>query len=52
MHSISVDDDLHVMARIREAAENAKIELSGIEQTYISIPAIYSEAGMLRWLIK
>lgn len=47
-HGVDLSSDRQAMQRLREAAEKAKIELSGVPTTQISLPFIsMSEAGPL-----
>lgn len=42
---VDVSDDLTAMQRLRDAAEQAKIELSSMQSTTISLPFLTSRAG-------
>ncbi|MBS3156878.1 molecular chaperone DnaK [Candidatus Woesearchaeota archaeon] len=44
-NGIDLREDLSAMQRLRESAEKAKIELSGMQQTQINIPFITSNAN-------
>ena len=44
-HGFSVKDDLLAMTRLKAAAEQAKIELSGLEATQILVPYLAQKAG-------
>jgi molecular chaperone DnaK len=42
-HNIEIGDDPVVMQRLREAAENAKIELSSVNETEVMLPFLASD---------
>ncbi len=44
-NGIDLKEDLSAMQRLKEAAEKAKIELSGMQQTQINVPFITSNAN-------
>lgn len=44
-HQIDITSDIRAMVRIREAAEEAKIQLSQLESTTIELPFITQKAG-------